>query len=105
MGFPRSTVKRFVEEYLKIKPDNDFGDIDPETMGIPDERFTTLIDVGPYVSVRREAASKHRSQGSPFDMFPEAMHEEVFGNDYFVLIHPSRDVATVLEIDLFEGLD
>ena len=107
MGFPRSRIKRFIEEYVKIKPDNDFRDIDPEKMGIPDEEFTTRLDVAEYVSVRREAASKHRTQGSPFDMFPEAMQEEVFGNDYFVLVHPSRDGERTnnLETDLFEGLD
>ncbi len=105
MGFPRSRIKRFVEEYIKINPDNDFRDIDPGKMGIPDEQFTTRLDVATYVSVRREAASKHRSQGSPFDLFPEAMHEEVFGNDNFVLVHPSRDGAGDLETDLFEGLD
>ena len=57
--------------------------------------------------VRREAASKHRTQGSPFDMFPEAMQEEVFGNDYFVLVHPSQggERTNNLETDLFEGLD
>lgn len=106
MGFPRARIKRFIEEYVKIKPDNDFRDIDPDTMGIPDERFTTRLDVAAYVSVRLEAASKHRSQGSPFDLFPEAMHEEVFGNDYFVLVHPApAEPTSGLESDLFAGLD
>jgi LmbE family N-acetylglucosaminyl deacetylase len=106
MGFPRNRIKRFIEEYVKIKPDNDFRDIDPDKMGIPDERFTTRLNVGPYVAVRREAALMHRSQGSPFDLFPEAMHEEVFGDDYFVLIHPVPVGRTAdLESDLFARLD
>jgi len=103
MGFRRSRIKRFVEEYRKMKPDNEISEIDPETLGVPDEMFTTQLEVVQYVPVRREAAAQHRSQGSPFDMFPEAMHEDVFSIDHLILVDPPP-APGLSETDLFEGI-
>jgi LmbE family N-acetylglucosaminyl deacetylase len=61
MAFPRSRIKQFVEEYRKMKPDNEISEIAPETFGVPDEMFTTQLEVAKYVPVRREAAAQHRS--------------------------------------------
>jgi len=103
MAFPRSRIKRFFEEYRKMKPDNDITNADPETFGVPDDMFTTQLKVAKYVPVRREAASKHRSQGSPFDVFPESMHEDIFSVDHLILIDPTPAPGTA-ETDLFEGI-
>ena len=100
-GFPNSRIRKLIEEVSKNNPDSAFKDIDPETMGISDERITTRLDVAAYVGVRREAAAQHRSQGSPFDFFPEAIHEEVFGNDFLVRIHPKPTAKGIIESDLF----
>jgi hypothetical protein len=40
-----------------------------------------------------------------FEAFPASMHEEIFGHDYFALIHPGRTgSAAGFESDLFESL-
>jgi LmbE family N-acetylglucosaminyl deacetylase len=103
MAFPRSRIQRFVEEYRRMKPDNEISEIDPETLGVPDDKFTTQLQVADYVPVRREAAAQHRSQGSPFDMFPESMHEDVFSIDHLILVDP-EPAPNLAETDLFEGI-
>lgn len=71
-----------------MKPDNEISEIAPEILGVP---------------VRREAAAQHRSHGSPFDMFPEAMHEDVFSVDHLILVD-SPPAPGLGETDLFEGI-
>ena len=78
--------------------------MDPDAMGIPDERITTRLDVGVYVGIRREAAAQHRSQGSPFDFFPEATHEEAFDSDFLVRIIPEPTAKGITESDLFAAV-
>ncbi len=60
---------------------------------------TTCIDTRTYVERKVAALAAHRTQ-YPFkpDMFPLPMLEEMFGNEYFVRIHPRMEMET----DLFE---
>ena len=103
MAFPRSRIKRFVEEYRKMKPDNEISEIDPDKLGVADELFTIQLSVAKYVPVRCAATAQHRSQGSPFDMFPESMHEDVFSIDHLILVDP-KPAPGLAETDLFEGI-
>ena len=98
-------LRRWLEEYTKLKPDNDYRDMDVDSMFKPESAFTTRLEVSAYVHKRREAAAKHRSEISPFETFPTSMHAAVFSHDYFELIHPRRNSASdALERDLFEGI-
>jgi LmbE family N-acetylglucosaminyl deacetylase len=62
-------------------------------------KATTCIDACAYVGRKVAALAAHRTQ-YPFkpDMFPLPMLEEMFGNEYFVRIHPRVE----MEKDLFE---
>ena len=61
-------------------------------------KATTCIDACAYVERKVAALAAHRTQ-YPFkpDMFPLPMLEEMFGNEYFVRIHPRME----MEADLF----
>jgi len=103
MSIARSFIRRWVDEYTKIKPDNDYVNLDIDAMGVPDERFTTRLDVKDYMHLRKAAAAEHHSEISLFDTFPESMHADVFGTDHLILVAP-EPTSTALETDLFEGL-
>ena len=105
MGMPREHLRRWLEAYTRLKPDNAYRHIDVDSMFMPANAFTTRLEVSEYVHKRREAIAKHRSEISLFETFPASMHKEVFSHDYFVLIHPRRPhAADRLEVDLFEGI-
>jgi len=105
MGIPREHLGRWLDAYTRLRPDNAYQHLDVESMYMPKSDFTTCLDVSAYIDKRREAIAQHRSEISLFDAFPASMHEEVFGQDYFALIHPERPhAADRLEADLFEGL-
>jgi LmbE family N-acetylglucosaminyl deacetylase len=105
MGIPRERLRHWLESYTKLKPDNDYRDMDVDTMFRPKCEYTTQLDVRAYVDKRREAIEKHRSEISLFETFPQSMHEEVFSYDYFERIHPPhRGPSEGIESDLFEGL-
>lgn len=58
---------------------------------------THVIDVRDYISQKISAISRHRTQYpiTP-DMFPEAMLQDLFGQEYYVQIYPSREIETSL---------
>jgi LmbE family N-acetylglucosaminyl deacetylase len=60
-------------------------------------KATTCIDVCAYVERKVAALAAHRTQ-YPIkpDMFPRPMLEEMFGNEYFVRIHPRIEMETDL---------
>jgi LmbE family N-acetylglucosaminyl deacetylase len=105
MGMPREHLRRWLEAYTRLKPDNAYRLLDVDAMFMPKDAFTTRLDVSAYIHKRREAIAKHRSEISLFDTFPVSMHKEIFSHDYFVLVHPSSShAANRLESELFEGL-
>jgi len=105
MGIPREHLRQWLEAYTRRKPDNAYRHLDIDTMYMPKDAFTTCLDVRAYIDMRRQAIAQHKSEVNLFEMFPASMHEEIFGHDYFVLVHPRRsDIAGRSESDLFEGL-
>ena len=81
-------------------------DFEPEVMGIPDEKITTVVDVRKYLAQKMEALYCHDSQISPDSFFrriPEEWKTEAFGFEHFICVDgcgkPDRK-----EEDLFEGL-
>lgn len=71
-----------------------------------DQQITTTVDISDSITAKRKALFAHASQLThataakvSADLWPE-----VFGTDDFIHVHASRN-RSVLETDLFEGLD
>lgn len=100
----RSVVRKWVEEIRRVQPDSDLAKLDPESMGVADERFTTEMDVSKYVDLRMKAASEHRSQVSPFQRLPEELTGEFLMKDMLIRVFPSWEGGE-REKDVFEGVE
>jgi len=100
-GWSRSLLTEWQLHLRKAYPDSDIANLDPQTLGTPDEVFTTDVDVSAYGELRLQAVQLHRSQTSPFDALPEEFKLTFLKRDRFVRIQPPWDGGP-LETDLFE---
>jgi N-acetyl-1-D-myo-inositol-2-amino-2-deoxy-alpha-D-glucopyranoside deacetylase len=60
---------------------------DPDTLGTPDDRLTTTVDVRPWLDRKWAAMRAHASQfgpGSPLDDVPEPLRAALLGTEWFV---------------------
>ncbi len=104
--WPRSRVQVFAKARFEG------GFIDREEYermskaGMPDEEITAVIDVGPWLDLKFEALTAHRTQ-IPDDWFmfqvPEEQRSAAFGRETFLRMF-SRVEAPFREDDLFAGL-
>ena len=81
-------------------------EFEPEALGTPDEKITTIIDVRKYLPQKLKALYGHESQIGPDSFFrrlPEEWREEAFGYEYFVCVYGGTPTDSK-EKDLFEGL-
>jgi len=101
--FPRSMMVRWFRYIKETDPSNDMAQLDPSTVGTPDEEITSVLDVSPYVELRISAAQSHRSQRSPFDMLPRELVLDALGKDFWVRVEPPWN-GSAMETDLFAGL-
>ncbi len=79
---------------------------DPEVLGTPEEKITTVVDVREYLSQKLEALDCHRSQKNPKSILrrmPEKWRLEVMGYEHFECVRGCT-AADGKETDLFEGL-
>lgn len=106
-GFPRSAARAIQANMREIGANSDFLEIDPESMGVPDEEITTVLDVGGYVDRKQEAARCHKTQvqgNDPFDWLPEAIRGDMLAREHFVRVAPPFDGSGgSMELDLFSG--
>ncbi len=92
--FPRSAVKSIHAAMRESGAVSDFLELDPDSMGVPDEEITTVLDVDRYVDRKRQAARCHRTQiegGDPFEWLPEAVRENLLAREHFVRAEPPVD--------------
>jgi LmbE family N-acetylglucosaminyl deacetylase len=82
-------------------------DMDPgflETLGVPEERITTTVDVRPYLARKRASMAAHASQINEASFFlamaPEQF-EEGFGHEWFIRCDADPGME---ETDLFDEL-
>ena len=105
--FPRSAVRSIRDAIRETGTHSDFLELDPESMGVPDEEITTVLDVGEYVDRKRDAARCHKTQiqdGDPFDWLPEALRLDLLAREHFVRVEPPfNGSAGSKELDLFRG--
>ena len=79
---------------------------DPDVIGTPEDKISTVVDVREYLSQKLEALNCHQSQMNPNSVIrrmSEELREEVMGYEHFQCVHgcPAADTK---ETDLFEGL-
>ena len=84
------------------------GDLDPDfldTLGVPEERITTTVDVRPWLARKRAAMAAHASQISETSFFlamtPE-LFEGGFGQEWFIRCDAQPGLV---ETGLFDGLE
>ncbi len=64
---------------------------DMETMGEPESRLTTTVDVTPWIKMKREAMRAHASQipeSSFFLSMPDDVFSTVWGREWYIRIRP-----------------
>jgi LmbE family N-acetylglucosaminyl deacetylase len=82
-------------------------DADPDffdTLGEPEERITTTVDVRPWLTQKRAAMAAHASQISETSFFLAMAPEQFevgFGSEWFIRCDAPPDLR---ETDLFDGL-
>ena len=78
---------------------------DPEVLGTPEEKITTVIDVRAYITQKLEAINCHQSQIGPHNFFrnlPKEYVEEALGYEYFSCVKGCNSLDPK-EIDLFDS--
>ncbi len=79
---------------------------DPDVIGTPEDKISTVIDVREYLSQKLEALNCHQSQMNPNSIIrrmSEEMRVEAMGYEHFQCVQgcPAADTK---ETELFEGL-
>ncbi len=65
------------------------------TMGEPESRITTTVDVSPWIEVKRRSMQAHASQISESSFFlsmPEDVFRKVWGQEWFIRARPAPPV-------------
>ena len=82
--------------------------MDPETLGVPDEEITTVVDVGAYGESKLQAARCHRTQiqgDDPLGWVPEPVRSAFLSTEHLIRAEPSVPTGqTPQEHDLFDGI-
>ena len=108
IGIPRSLFREFQATIREKEIESDFGEMDPDRMGVPDEELTTELDVSQYRDLKAGAARCHRTQvvdGDPFSWLPESLRDRFLSREYLVRAEPPFVVGRdARERDLFDGL-
>ena len=107
-GIPRSALKAFRQAIIDAGIESDLRDMDPETLGVPDEEITTVVDVGAYGESKLQAARCHRTQiqgDDPLGWVPEPVRSAFLSTEHLIRAEPSVPTGqTPQEHDLFDGI-
>lgn len=110
-GFSRRRVEVLHHAYLERGEESPFGEwLDREDLPEDGERFTTFVDVGDRLAVRRAALLAHRTQIDPdshWMRLSDDVLREIFPWEEFILARSLVDIDVApgdVEDDLFAGL-
>jgi LmbE family N-acetylglucosaminyl deacetylase len=90
----RQHFERVVRERVEDLPD-DVPDPEELELGVDEARITTVVDVRPYLALKRAAMAAHASQigeASYFLAMPDDLFAETFGTEWFMRV--GADPAT-----------
>ena len=107
MAFPRSVFQKLIQKVKEMGLELPFGDIDLESVGVPDEYCTTHIDVSAYLEVKEQARQCHRSQLAPdnlFTLIPDEVRRQFMQTECFACEGKMLEEGECPAEDLFEGL-
>ncbi len=107
IAFLRSMAREFQRALAEAGVASDFAKMDIESVGVPDEEITTVLDVGAYARRKELAAACHRTQirgDSAFSWLPEGLRRKFTTTEHLVRAAPSPGSVGRKEADLFEGL-
>jgi len=93
--------------YHVAVPRSRFQAMSLDLPGTCDDRITTVIDVMPFLEVKRQAVACHKTQLPPGNLFVQMSDEEMrkwWGKEYFVLAASRAGLPSEIETDLFWGL-
>ncbi len=106
IALPRSMIRAFRDAIAASGVESDFSEMDPESVGTPDEEITTVVDVSRYSAQKERAAACHRTQiggDDPFGWIPEAVKTRFLSSEHLVRAQPPLDPAKgPEEVDLFD---
>jgi len=99
-------LERIRRMYRTVKERGEEPGFDPEVLGTPEDKISTVVDVREYLAQKLEALNCHQSQMNPNSIMrrmPEEWRLEVMGYEHFECVHgcPAADTK---ETDLFEDL-
>ena len=99
-------LDRIRQMHKFIKEQGEEPSFDPEVLGTPEEKISTIVDVREYLSQKLAALDCHQSQKNPNSIMrriPEEWRLKVMGYEHFVCVNgcPAADTK---KTDLFEGL-
>ena len=86
--FPRSFFQRMWNKMVELDLRPPFSADDTDALGTPDDELTTLLNVGPYVALKKESLERHRTQiesDGPFSRLPEDFMNEAMSSEFFQL--------------------
>ena len=107
LAFTRSMVRIFHQALVESDVQTDFRDMDPETMGMPDEEVTTVVDVSGYLEKKERAGLCHRTQiqgDQVFALIPEAVRTSFLSREHLVRAEPPFAPGRAMEGDIFDGV-
>jgi LmbE family N-acetylglucosaminyl deacetylase len=99
-------LERIRRMYRIVKERGEEPGFDPEVLGTPEDKISTVVDVREYLSQKLEALNCHQSQMNPNSVIrrmSEEMRVEAMGYEHFQCVQGCTALDTK-ESDLFEGL-
>ncbi len=93
--------------YYVAVPRSRFRAISLDLPGTCDDRITTVIDVVPFLEVKKRALACHKTQLPPNNIFAQMSDEEIrkwWGKEHLVLAASRVGLPSGMETDLFWGL-
>ena len=99
-------LERIRRMHKFVKEQGEEPGFDPEVLGTPEDKISTIVDVREYLSQKLKALDCHQSQKSPNSIIrriPEEWRPDVMGYEHFECVHGCI-AADTKETDLFEGL-
>ena len=99
-------LERIRRMHRIVKEGGEEPGFDPDVIGTPEEKISTIVDVRKYLSQKLEALNCHQSQMNPNSVIrrmSEEMRVEAMGYEHFECVQGCT-AADTQETDLFEGL-
>jgi LmbE family N-acetylglucosaminyl deacetylase len=103
-AFPRSSVRALAEWMKSQNYQDSFSNLDPETLGIPDELISVWLDVGQWQETKDRSWSMHRTQmspNSPLAQVPEELQRQWRSHEVYQLAASRVGSDVPGENDLF----